>query len=364
MLPEIAAVLELTPNGWLAGRVDLENVSTTVGLHCDLDASVRRSGHEVRDRHAVQGDGVDRRSAGKGVAYHDVLRATTRIDIDLGGVLAACMDGGHVYRSLPETDVTSRDRALARGNLRNDRDHASPELGLNAQPLVDNRPGRSVVAPGLHEHGPAGPATVDVRALVWGREDLRHRTGLLVRRITRGRFGEHRLSQRVRVALLLTGSESPIVALADRLDRCRQPEDNLLACPGRATAATGVEQPEVERPRPAVAGILATVQRGRAMSAGSEPGNDLTVDHQLGLHRGLPDPVLLERLAVVFLQRVGVLLPSVVPPCVVELSAQFVRQIHRPVICRLVALVLRHVGQVVQAADEVDSVVELLRTHP
>jgi hypothetical protein len=39
----------------LASRVDLENVSTAVGRHCHLDASVRRSGHEIRDRHAVQG---------------------------------------------------------------------------------------------------------------------------------------------------------------------------------------------------------------------------------------------------------------------------------------------------------------------
>jgi hypothetical protein len=43
----------------------------------------------------------------------------------------------------------------------------------------------------------------------------------------------------VRVALPLSGSEPPIVALTNRL-------------PGRATAATGVEQPEVERSRPAV----------------------------------------------------------------------------------------------------------------
>jgi hypothetical protein len=60
--------------------------------------------------------------------------------------------------------------------------------------------------------------------LVWGREDLRHRTALLVWRIVRGRFGEHCLGQRVRVALLLIGSEPPMVALADRPDRCRQPK--------------------------------------------------------------------------------------------------------------------------------------------
>ena len=60
----------------LASRVDLENVSTPVGRHCHLDASVRLSGHEIRDRHAVQGYRVDRRSARKGVPYHDVLDPT------------------------------------------------------------------------------------------------------------------------------------------------------------------------------------------------------------------------------------------------------------------------------------------------
>ena len=67
------------------------------------------SGHEIRDRHAVQGHRVDRRSAGKGVPDHDVLDPTD-LDIDLGGVPVACVGGGHVHRSLiPEADVTPGD---------------------------------------------------------------------------------------------------------------------------------------------------------------------------------------------------------------------------------------------------------------
>ena len=65
---------------------------------------------------------------------------------------------------------------------------------------------------------------------------------------------------------------------------------------GGATTARGVEQTTIERPRPAVAGILASSQSCHPMSAGCQTGLRLAVDDELGLHRRLADPVLLERL--------------------------------------------------------------------
>src|SRR4029453_17908814 len=98
------------------------------------------------------------------------------------------MAGPHVHRSCSEADVVAIHSGLALRYLRDDLDLPTAELRPQSEPLVNNRPGRAVISPGLHEHGPARPATVDVRALLWGREDLRHRTGLLIRRTACGRF--------------------------------------------------------------------------------------------------------------------------------------------------------------------------------
>src|SRR6185312_16396520 len=124
-------------------------------------------------------------------------------------------------------------------------------------------------------HRAARPAAVDVRALVRRREDLRHRSRLLVGRAARGGLGEHRLGQRMRVALLLTRAEATVVALADRLDRGREAEDHQLALARRAAAAAGVEQARVEWMLAAVAGILTPGERGVSVVERRKPRHGL-----------------------------------------------------------------------------------------
>src|SRR5215510_15868515 len=87
--------------------------------------------------------------------------------------------------------------------LRDELDELRAQVGPHAQPLMHDGPRGAVVAPRLHEHRAARPAAVDGRALVRRREDLRHRSRLLVRRSAGGGLREHRLSERVGVALLL-----------------------------------------------------------------------------------------------------------------------------------------------------------------
>src|SRR5207249_8008871 len=127
----------------------------------------------------------------------------------------------------------------------------------------------------------ARPAAVDVGALVRRREDLGHRSGLLVRRPTRGRLGEHRLAERMGVALLLTRTQPAVVALTDRLDRGRQTEDDLLALAVGSATAAGVEQARVERRSSAVAVVLTAGERGVAVAEWGKTGDGLAVDDQL-----------------------------------------------------------------------------------
>src|SRR5690242_2540008 len=98
------------------------------------------------------------------------------------------------------------------------------------------------------------------------------------------------------VATLLILLQPAVVALPHRLDGGGQSEDHLLAGSGLATAAGSVEQPTIQRPRPAIAGILASGERCHAVSARCQTRHRLPVDDELGVHRRLADPVLLERL--------------------------------------------------------------------
>src|SRR6185312_17311127 len=92
---------------------------------------------------------------------------------------------------------------------------------------------------------------------------------------------EHRLSQRVEVSLLLARTQATVVALADRLDRRIQAEDDLLALAVRRAGAARVEQPGVERRSPAEAAVLATRQRGVAVVERCHAGDGLALDVQL-----------------------------------------------------------------------------------
>src|SRR5205085_9808375 len=111
----------------------------------------------------------------------------------------------------------------------------------------------------------------------------------------------------VRVALLLLGTEAPVVPLADRLDGRRQREDLGVALLVLATAAAGVEEPPVAGTVAAVARVLARGQRSGAVLIRRQAGPGAQPAHELGLLWHLADPVLLEALASVALQRVGVL---------------------------------------------------------
>ena len=148
----------------------------------------------------------------------------------------------------------------------------------HAELLVDHRPDRAVVAPGLHHHRAAGPAAVDVLVLVAGRvepgrgQDLRHRAGLLVRAARRRRLGEHRLRVGVGVAALLIRSHAPVVALADRLDGGVEREDLQVALAVGPAAAARVEHAAVVGPRAAVAVALAVGERGGAVVVGRQAG--------------------------------------------------------------------------------------------
>ena len=236
---------------------------------------------------------------------------------------------------------------------------------------MDHRPGGPIVPPCLHDHRAAGPAAVDVRryalrgVAVGSRgEDLRHRAGLLVGGAAGGRLGEHRLGVRIGVALLLVGAETPVVALAHRLDGGGQGEDLEVALTVGAAAAAGVEEAQAARPRPAEARVLTPGEGGGAVRVGGDPGRDLVATRQLGLHRDLADPVLLEGLGVARLQqRVGVLLGGAVPPCALELALKPVGQAGRPRARGAVVLGVGHVGEVEQGPHVVDPVVQLLRAH-
>ena len=127
-----------------------------------------------------------------------------------------------------------------------------------------------------------------------GREDLRHRAGLLVRRAARGRLGELRLGVGVRVALLLPGAQAAVVALADGLDGGLQREDGELALALRTAAAAGVVQPEAAGPLAAVARVLTRGERRGPVVAAGEAGRRLRPVVELGLHRHGADPVLLQ----------------------------------------------------------------------
>src|SRR5262249_28017375 len=148
------------------------------------------------------------------------------------------------------------------------------------------------------EHRAAGPAAVDIRALVGGREDLGHGAGLLVRGAAGGRLAQHRLGQRVQVPTLPVRAEATVIALPPRLDGRAQAVDDLLPLTARRTAAAGVEQPGVERRGAAVAVVLPAGERSAAVLERDRARNGLAVHVQLGLHGRLPDPVLLEQRAV------------------------------------------------------------------
>ena len=127
--------------------------------------------------------------------------------------------------------------------------------------------------------------------------------------------------------------------------------------PVRAAAAAGVEQAAVAGPLAAVARGLARREPGRAVLERRQAGHELAVDVQLGLHRVRADPVLLVGLDVAGVrERVGVGALGFHPPVVLELGGELVG-------ARLRRRVVRHVGVVVQAADVVDGVVELLGAH-
>jgi len=134
-----------------------------------------------------------------------------------------------------------------------------------------------------------------------------------------GGLREHRLSERVDVALLLSRAQPTVVALTDRLDRRRQAEDNLLAQAVGSAAAGRVEQPGVERVIAAVAGVFPPRQRRVPVVERGQARHRLPIDAQLRLHGRLADPVLLEGLDVArIVQGVGVLLRGGVPPGAVE----------------------------------------------
>ena len=196
------------------------------------------------------------------MADHDFFGVYAPGGIDLRAVAAPCVGCQYVRGPAAEADVLALHRGLALRHLRDELDTLTAEVRPHAQPLMHDGPRGAVVAPRLHEHRATGPAAVDVRALVGRREDLRHRAGLLIRRPIRGGLGEHRLGQRVDVALLLARAQTTVVALTDRLDRGRQAEDDFLAQAVGAAAAAGVEQPEVEWAAAAVAVVLPPCQRG------------------------------------------------------------------------------------------------------
>src|SRR6478735_7903635 len=147
---------------------------------------------------------------------------------DVRAVGVSGVSRGHVGRSATQLDRLTRNRGLTLRNLRNECHKAVTEIRIYTEPLVHDRPRGAVIAPCLHEHRAACPAAVDVGTLVRRREDLRHCARLLVRRPAGRGLTEHRLGQRVGVALLLARTQAAVVALADRLDRGRQAEDDLL----------------------------------------------------------------------------------------------------------------------------------------
>ena len=200
-------------------------------------------------------------------------------------------------------------------------------------------------------------------------QDLRQRAGLLVRRAARVGLAEHRLRLGVGVATLAL--HAAVVALADGLDRRVEAEDRPLAEAVGPTAAARVEQAEVVGPLAAVAVGLAQRERLVAVVEGGQARHRHTADGELGLHRRHADPVLVLLLVVVaadrrVVDRVRVLRPvwrAREPPGVLEPLVQPAGEVGRPLARAAVALGARQVGQVVEAADQVDGVVELLDAH-
>src|SRR4029453_16745809 len=104
-----------------------------------------------------------------------LVGARALVDGDGGPIGIPGVGGPYVGEATAEPDMRSLHRALAHRHLRYDLETPVAEVGPDAQPLVHDRPGGAVVAPRLHEHRAAGPAAVDVGALVGRGEDLRHR---------------------------------------------------------------------------------------------------------------------------------------------------------------------------------------------
>ncbi len=106
------------------------------------------------------------------------------------------------------------------------------------------------------------------------------------------------------------------------------------------------------------------------MVVAGQRARHLALTHQLGVHRGHPDPVPLKDSRVVVgavvrqVDRVGVLVGvAAVPPRLLERRLQRCGSLRRPGRGARVALAAREVGEVAQAADRVDGVVELLLAH-
>src|SRR4029079_16400814 len=101
------------------------------------------------------------------------------------------------------------------------------------------------------------------------------------------------------IALLLARPQTPVVALAHRLDRGVQAEDSALALALGAALAAGVEEAGVVG-RCCAAEAIRLVQgkRPRAVIEAREARNRILIDRQLRLHRRDGDPVpLLDLLA-------------------------------------------------------------------
>ena len=123
------------------------------------------------------------------------------------------------------------------------------------------------------------------------------------------------------------------------------------------------KSPRLNGARPLKQSLSRSASAATAVLLGARPA-PAGRRRQLGLHRRDADPVLLLDLGVVrVVERVGVLDRVGVPPRGVEARAQPVGEAGAQRSRAASLLGAGHVGEVVEAADQVDGVVELLLAH-